>query len=234
MCDVKCALMQNRPMTVEMGKVEMDTVLDFVSRIRIWKDWFQGRLVGIYDILPASALLCRWRITEDTLTPFGLTTCARKSSPTSNLCDSTTLASLRCPSRGELGLCMVATDMASEGITTIFQYSDNILTSGSHTFEQMCGDRTGKGGQEDHDVGLRGDGDALSAGSSSYSRGTGIQSVWRMFLAWLVYSAVILKREPREDGDIPPDVLGIPPAGLCQSPVQFEFELPHCLTRKGT
>lgn len=152
-------------MTVEMGKVEMYTVLDFASRIRIWKDWFQGHLVGIFDILRASVLPCWWRITEDTLTPFGSTVCARRSSPTSNLCDSTTLASLRCPSRGELGVCVVATNMASEGITTIFQYSDNILTGGSHTFEQMCGDRTGKGGWEDHDVGFRGDGDALSAGN---------------------------------------------------------------------
>lgn len=80
---------------------------------------------------------------------------------------------------------MVTTYMTSQSVTTNGEYSDAIQTIlrqvRSHTFEQMCGDRTGTGGQG-LDVGLRGDGDALFADNSNRSQDIGIQSVWRPFL----------------------------------------------------
>lgn len=159
-----------------MRKVQMYTVLDLVSRIRTWKERFKGYLVGIFDML-TSVWLIRRRVTENTLAPLCLTMCTRMPTPTSNLSDSTTLASLRGPSRGELGVCVVATDMTSQSVTTKGEYLDRSQTVfrrvRNHTFEQMCGDRTGTGGQGPG-AGLHGDGDALSAGNSNCSQGIGI------------------------------------------------------------
>lgn len=108
---------------VKMGKVEMYTVLDLVSSIRIWKERLQGYIVAIFDML-ASDLLCRCRVTEDALTPFCLALCTGMPALTSNLSDATTLAGLCCPSRGELGVGVVTTYMTSQSVTTKGEYLD--------------------------------------------------------------------------------------------------------------
>lgn len=178
-------------MTVEMGKVQVYAVLGLVARIRIWEHWSNVHVdifnsIRFTELLQTSVLLPRCRITENTLTPFPLTPCTRRPSSTSYFCESTILASLRCARRGELRLCVVATDMASQSVTTLLllrQYSDNIITGEGHTCEQMCAYRTGKGGQEGLDAGLRGDGDALCAGSWSCIQETDIQNAWNLLQA---------------------------------------------------